>query len=95
MNIQIVKTVLSSDHKHYSRNGLDLAFFAVSNMGRMDNKMLSIKGSLGLNSVELLWDRLQRIIPGRYVRSGTRESLETEMVRGCCWIRLAGIRNLI
>ena len=52
-------------------------------------------GSLGLKLAELLWDRLQRIIPVRNVRSGTRESLEIEMVRMCCWIRLAGIGKLI
>ena len=40
-------------------------------------------GSLGLKSVERLWDCLQRIIPAHNVRSGTQESLEIEMVREC------------
>ena len=52
-------------------------------------------GSLDFKSVELLWDSLQEIIPAHSVRSGTRESLEIEMVRGGCLIRLAGIQKII
>ena len=52
-------------------------------------------GSLCLKSVELLWDRLQGIIHARNFRTGTRESLEIEMLRRCYWIRLAGIRKII
>ena len=37
-------------------------------------------GSFGLKSAELMWDRLQRIIRNRNVRSETGESLETEMI---------------
>ena len=37
-------------------------------------------GSFGLKSVELMRDRLQKIIRTSYVRSGTGESLETEMI---------------
>ena len=52
-------------------------------------------GYVDLRSVELLWNRPHRIIPARNVPFGTRESLDIEMVRGCCWIRLVGNRKLI
>ena len=42
-----------------------------------------------------MWDRLERIVHAGNVQTGTRGSLKIEMVRGCCWIRLAGIRKLI
>ena len=77
-----------------SITGSSFSVFAVSNMGRMAKLKIiwSFRavftimdcraGTLGLKLIELLWYHLQRNIPTSNVRSGMRESLEIEMVRG-------------
>ena len=70
-----------------SESIMDSSFsvFTVSNMGRMAKLTIkwSYRAVLWTDEQYLLagmWDLLQRIIHTRNVRSGTGESLETEMI---------------